>query len=374
MQAKILFSYGKKVIDVTLNLNVPIIAIFEELKGKLDMQGKADDYILWHGKTHPIVPVPIGSIGINREKPIVVFILKKDFKTIDSYLNNYFPNLVAEALQAPKDGLYILSELSRYYNIISFLNDPELKNAVDKVYPRSLFEHLEPYEKLKQITNWFCTQFFQKYGIPPCHVCGQPTIYAGPAPVIPDELGGHPLSAEIFKCPICGAATRYTKFTNPIVILMNHTGRELEHCLGLASILKYTGFQFRFVLIDLKFHILEVYIPSMKRYVSVDPYVNRIDCPLLYECGCNQDVTWAIAYSEKECIDVSTRYVYNRNEFNARRYKLDYADWLTKALSFKHQVLIQGASDSFKQTIRNDKETLLDEKKPTDNELTNPLL
>lgn len=371
-QANLIFSYNKRVIDATLSLDIPIAMIFEELKNTLGMTGPSSDYIIWHFKTHPIVPVPIGSIGINKEKPIIIFVSKKDFKTIDTYLNSYFPNLVAESLQAPQEGLYILNEINRQSIIIKHINEPDVAKLVESIFPRAQFENLEPLEKVKQITNWFSTQFFQRIKTPVCHACGGPTVFVGPVPIIQDEIPGHPIGAEFYKCHACGAGTRLARFTHPCAILKTKFGKEPEAVLGLASIFKYCGFQFRFVLIDASNHLLEVYIPKLKRFVSVDPYANLVDSPLVYECGWGRQINWAIAYSDKECVDVTPRYTYSQEDLNLRRSKQNFSSWLTKMISFRHQTFSYGASDSYKQIIKADKEAMMEHREPTQLELSNP--
>lgn len=65
----------------------------------------------------------------------------------------------------------------------------------------------------------------------------------------------------------------------------------------------------------------EVYSQSQGRWLHADSCENKMDTPLMYECGWGKKLTYIIAYSKDELVDVTWRYTANQNEVLRRRKK-----------------------------------------------------
>jgi peptide-N4-(N-acetyl-beta-glucosaminyl)asparagine amidase len=61
--------------------------------------------------------------------------------------------------------------------------------------------------------------------------------------------------------------------------------------------------------------------------VHLDSCENAFDTPLLYERGWGKKLTYIIAFSKDEIVDVTKRYVLN-NRMNRMRRTLVPEDWL----------------------------------------------
>ena len=87
----------------------------------------------------------------------------------------------------------------------------------------------------------------------------------------------------------------------------------------------------------------EVWSQSQSRWVHVDPCEARLDCPLLYECGWGKALSYIIAASRDEVVDVTWRYTVQACEVKKRRDKVTEEElaqhlWsLTVQLQQQHQ-------------------------------------
>ena len=88
-------------------------------------------------------------------------------------------------------------------------------------------------------------------------------------------------------------------------------------------ILRSAGFDSRYVL-DWTDHVwCEVYSESQSRWLHADPCENTLDKPLLYEHGWNKKLSYIIAFSSYECIDVTWRYTTQFSEILKLRNECD---------------------------------------------------
>ena len=101
-------------------------------------------------------------------------------------------------------------------------------------------------------------------------------------------------------------------------------------------------FDARYIL-DFTDHVwCEVYSASQERWLHSDPCENALDKPLLYEHGWNKKLSYVIAFSHYETLDVTWRYTSRQTEVMQRRTECD-EKWLAEfcnELSRKRQATL----------------------------------
>ena len=136
--------------------------------------------------------------------------------------------------------------------------------------------------------------------------------------------------------------TRFPRYNHPGKLLETRKGRcgEWANCYCLC--LRALGFDSRYVL-DWTDHVwCEVYSSSQERWLHSDPCENALDKPLLYEHGWKKQLSYVIAFSYYQCLDVTWRYSSKHAEVMQRRTECD-EQWLTdytNELSRKRQVTL----------------------------------
>ena len=83
----------------------------------------------------------------------------------------------------------------------------------------------------------------------------------------------------------------------------------------------------------------EVYIDAEKRWVALDACENSWDQPLMYEKGWGKELTYCIAFSTKEMVDVTLRYVIDPIK-NLQRRKEVNEQWLKELLEKQREQLL----------------------------------
>lgn len=125
-------------------------------------------------------------------------------------------------------------------------------------------------------------------------------------------------------------------------MLDTHKGRcgEWANCFNL--ILRALDFEARYVL-DWTDHVWnEVYSHALKRWLHIDSCEAALDKPLIYEHGWGKKLTYVIAFSHEQCLDVTWRYSYKHAEVVKRRNECDemwLADTLQKLTNRRHATL-----------------------------------
>jgi peptide-N4-(N-acetyl-beta-glucosaminyl)asparagine amidase len=76
----------------------------------------------------------------------------------------------------------------------------------------------------------------------------------------------------------------------------------------------------------------EIYSKSQKRWLHIDPCEAALDKPLVYEHGWGKKLTYVIAFSHEEIVDVTWRYSSNHKEVLNRRNECAEG-WLVQLLS-----------------------------------------
>lgn len=136
--------------------------------------------------------------------------------------------------------------------------------------------------------------------------------------------------------------TRFPRYNHPEKLLETRKGRcgEWANCYCLC--LRALDFDARYVL-DWTDHVwCEVYSGSQERWLHSDPCEDAMDKPLIYEHGWKKQLSYVIAFSYYQCLDVTWRYSSKHAEVMKRRTECD-EQWLidyANELSRKRQVTL----------------------------------
>lgn len=184
----------------------------------------------------------------------------------------------------------------------------------------------------EQLLSWYKHEFFSWVNNPPCSACkSDNTECIGTTAPTPIEMVGMAGIVEVYQCGQCGSHTRFPRFNHPSALLRTRQGRcgEFANCFTLLC--RAMGFEARHVH-DWTDHVwTEVYSEAEQRWVHCDPCEDTRDSPLMYESGWGKELTYVIANSKDECVDVTQRYSKQWKEVCCRRTKCpEY--WLADAV------------------------------------------
>ncbi|XP_076986084.1 peptide-N(4)-(N-acetyl-beta-glucosaminyl)asparagine amidase isoform X2 [Tamandua tetradactyla] len=173
---------------------------------------------------------------------------------------------------------------------------------------------------LLELLHWFKEEFFQWVNNILCSKCGGQTRSRGEA-LSPndDELKWGARTIEDHYCDACQFSNRFPRYNDPEKLLETRCGRcgEWANCFILCC--RALGFEARYVW-DYTDHVwTEVYSPSQQRWLHCDACENVCDKPLLYEVGWGKKLSYVIAFSKDEVVDVTWRYSCKHEEVIARR-------------------------------------------------------
>ncbi|NXN10622.1 NGLY1 amidase, partial [Indicator maculatus] len=176
---------------------------------------------------------------------------------------------------------------------------------------------------LLELLEWFKNDFFQWVDNLRCRRCGGQTEpksdYLLPTD---DELRWNASRVENHYCNQCQLCNRFPRYNNPEKLLETRRGRcgEWANCFTLCC--RAVGFEARYIW-DCTDHLwTEVYSSSQKRWLHCDPCENACDKPLLYETGWGKKLSYIIAFSKDEVVDVTWRYSCKHEEVLCRRKAL----------------------------------------------------
>lgn len=179
---------------------------------------------------------------------------------------------------------------------------------------------------LLELLNWFKNDFFHWVNSVPCSRCGGQTEQkSDKLTPTDDDLRWNASRVENHYCNQCQFCNRFPRYNNPEKLLETRCGRcgEWANCFTLCC--RAVGFEARYVW-DYTDHVwTEVYSSSQKRWLHCDPCENACDKPLLYETGWGKKLSYVIAFSKDEVVDVTWRYSCKHKEVLTRRTVLGEA-------------------------------------------------
>ncbi|KAL1781162.1 peptide-N(4)-(N-acetyl-beta-glucosaminyl)asparagine amidase isoform X1 [Sigmodon hispidus] len=176
---------------------------------------------------------------------------------------------------------------------------------------------------LLELLHWFKEEFFRWVNNILCSKCGGETRSRDEA-LLPndDELKWGASNVEDHYCDACQLSNRFPRYNNPEKLLETRCGRcgEWANCFTLCC--RALGFEARYVW-DYTDHVwTEVYSPSQQRWLHCDACEDVCDKPLLYEIGWGKKLSYIIAFSKDEVVDVTWRYSCKHDEVISRRTKV----------------------------------------------------
>ncbi|XP_060990836.1 peptide-N(4)-(N-acetyl-beta-glucosaminyl)asparagine amidase isoform X1 [Dama dama] len=176
---------------------------------------------------------------------------------------------------------------------------------------------------LLELLHWFKEEFFHWVNDIVCSKCGGQTKSRGES-LLPsdDELKWGASRVEDHYCDACQLSNRFPRYNNPEKLLETRSGRcgEWANCFTLCC--RALGFEARYVW-DYTDHVwTEVYSPSQQRWLHCDSCEDVCDKPLLYEVGWGKKLSYIIAFSKDEVVDVTWRYSCKHEEVISRRTEI----------------------------------------------------
>ena len=214
------------------------------------------------------------------------------------------------------DSIKHYCEVTRQY-------DDELTQAVARsVIPETIQAIEDQATQLKALLAWFKQDFFSWVDVPSCSSCGndgknlEPQAAGEPTQ---EEVEGGASRVEVYRCPNCQQETRFPRYTQVMKLCETRQGRCGEWANCFSALVRSLGHETRYV-IDWTDHVwTEAYLRQEQRWVHMDACENAYDAPKMYEKGWGKKLTYCIAVSGDEAVDVTQRYIVNKMANRMRR-------------------------------------------------------
>jgi len=207
-------------------------------------------------------------------------------------------------------------------------------------------------ELLVKLLIWFKQEFFKWVNQPPCDRCQGGTDGIGGSAPTPEEAKYRAGMVEMYRCKntSCGAITRFPRYNHAGKLLQTRRGRcgEWAQCFTLCC--RAMGFEARFVN-DWTDHVwTEVFSEASNRWQHCDSCETSRDSPLLYESGWGKKLSYVVAVSGEEVVDVTQRYTHKWSEVLTRR--TDCAeDWLATMITGLNAVKLSKLSSDRRNVL-----------------------
>ncbi|KAM4631215.1 peptide-N(4)-(N-acetyl-beta-glucosaminyl)asparagine amidase [Polymixia lowei] len=201
-----------------------------------------------------------------------------------------------------------------------------------------------------ELLSWFKRDFFSWVDCLPCSHCGGLTQTSGSLTPSADDLRWGAQRVESHYCQTCQISTRFPRYNNPEKLLETRRGRcgEWANCFTLCC--RALGLEARYIW-DSTDHVwTEVYSVSQQRWLHCDSCENACDKPLLYEVGWGKKLSYILAFSKDQVVDVTWRYSCKHPEVLTRRTKVQEA-WLRRTINGLNAVRQQCLSPERKKEL-----------------------
>eukprot|EP00298_Acanthocystis_sp_HF-20_P009694 c18450_g1_i2.p1 GENE.c18450_g1_i2~~c18450_g1_i2.p1 ORF type:complete len:521 (+),score=196.61 c18450_g1_i2:35-1564(+) len=196
---------------------------------------------------------------------------------------------------------------------------------------------------VRRLLHWFKNEFFRWVDQPQCPKCGIKTTAIGSGAPNQSEQSFFAGVVELYVCTKCNDQVRFPRYNHAGKLLETREGRcgEWAQCFTLCC--RALDIPARFVS-DWTDHVwTEVESEEFGQYVHTDSCENKFNAPLLYEKGWGKKLSYVIAFSLSEVVDVSWRYTEKPNEVLSRR-NLVPEDWLKNLVAAFDFLALERAS------------------------------
>ncbi|CAJ1442949.1 unnamed protein product [Effrenium voratum] len=173
-------------------------------------------------------------------------------------------------------------------------------------------------EGARELLRWFQADFFRWTDSPWCETCdAKTTRNEGMIDPSEEELRYGAARVESWRCERCQGLRRFPRYSDPERLLESRHGRCGEWANCFTLICSALGFQARLV-VDWTDHVwTELWVSH--RWRHCDPCEAAWDAPLTYEAGWGKKLSYVIAFSPQEVVDVTPRYTGNWPDVLLRR-------------------------------------------------------
>lgn len=146
-----------------------------------------------------------------------------------------------------------------------------------------------------------------------------------------EEVEGMAGRVELYTCTNCQSEVRFPRYNNVVKLMETRNGRCGEWANCFTALCVALGHESRFVF-DWTDHVwTECYITAEKRWVHLDPCEAAFDTPKVYERGWGKKLTYILAFSNVEVVDVTPRYILSKVN-NRMRRDLVPEQWLANVI------------------------------------------
>ncbi len=257
----------------------------------------------------------------NKNKNELLVRIKQGIDTVCRY----------EILQYQQEALNVID----YNRIIHHINEYRIKKP--DCNEEILF--------VQGLIAWFKRDFFKWCNKPSCIICNSSknmSLIRNDSAKTANEIGPEYLVSrvEVYQCSICQNITRFPRYNNPKQLLYSRTGRcgEWANCFGL--ICRALNLDINYV-IDFTDHVwVEIYIPSLNRFIHADPCELAIDTPHMYEKGWKKKLNHILSFSRYGVYDSISRYTSKYHELVMNRSEV-YDETYIQQLIHEHDIVLQ---------------------------------
>ncbi|PHZ10232.1 concanavalin A-like lectin/glucanase [Rhizopus microsporus ATCC 52813] len=202
-----------------------------------------------------------------------------------------------------------LKKLESFGSGVFKYEDPVLlERALDLIPIQRFYDEADPENCLedtiiKKLLYWFKNEFFTWVNSPPCEHCNKETRSESIVMPTPEERRYDAYRVETYRCTACFKISRFPRYK--IVTQGNYWKQDAAVAEnGPIAV----GAEARIVY-DSTDHVwTEVYSEFEQRWIHCDACEDAWDRPLLYSLGWGKKLSYCIAFSTVEALDVTKRY------------------------------------------------------------------